>query len=188
MPNLKSKLAIELENLIKNSFSDDEVSVAYLERIKLGNLTKKENPESHVCTYFAPYDPVAREVFIGHHKKAGIWLFNGGHVDKGEILIDTLKREIDEEWGLDVKDFEIKKPGLLTFRDIYNPEKQPCREHFDIWHFIPVDKDSFYPDKEKLAEEFHENRWVSFDEAVKLFADDISSIKAIGYIRNNLLI
>jgi 8-oxo-dGTP pyrophosphatase MutT (NUDIX family) len=186
MNETKSKLAIELEDLIGRKFSNDEVASAYLERIKLGNLTKKENSESHLCTYFAPYDPVAKQVFIGHHKKAGIWLFNGGHIDEGETLRDTLKREIDEEWGLDMHDFEIEEPGLLTFRDIYNPTKQPCLWHFDIWHFIPVDKNTFNPDKEKLAEEFHECIWVDLDEARKLFLDDESSLKAIKFIEENL--
>src|SRR6185369_9101284 len=103
MTESKITLALELEDLIKRKFSSDETALKYLERIKLGNLTKKENPQSHFCTYFAPYDPKAKQVFIGHHKKAGIWLFNGGHVDEGETLRDTLNREIDEEWGLDMK-------------------------------------------------------------------------------------
>lgn len=187
MTEQKSKLAVELEDLIARKFPNDEVGLAYLERIKQGNLTKKENIESHMCTYFAPYDPLAKQVFIGHHKKAGIWLFNGGHVDEGETLRETLKREIDEEWGLNYDDFEISEPGLLTFRDIYNLTKQPCLWHFDIWHFIPVDKNVFNPDGERLAEEFHESNWVQLDEARKLFLDDESSLKAIKFIEDNLL-
>lgn len=146
---------------------------------------KKENELSHMCTYFAPYDPVAKEIFIGHHKKSGLWLTNGGHIEIGETLRETLKREIDEEWGLKYEDFEIPEPALLTICPIDNPEKQKCREHFDIWHFIPVNKNAFHPSAEKLAEEFHEAKWFSFDDAMKLNAGD-NQRKGFQFIKDNL--
>lgn len=172
MENSKPTLATELEGLINRKFAGEGIAEKYLERIKLGDLTKRENPLSHFCTYFAPYDPVAKEIFIGHHKKAGKWLVNGGHIEQGEILRVTLKREIGEEWGLSYEDFEIEEPQLLTICPIDNPEKQKCRQHFDIWHFIAVNKDNFHPDEEKLSEEFHETRWVTFDEAMNLETDE----------------
>lgn len=185
MIKIKSKLAIELEDLISRKFQNDETASKYLKRIKDGNLTKKENAESHMCTYFAPYDPMAKEIFIGHHKKADKWLFNGGHIDPNETLIDTLKREIQEEWGLNYDDFEIEEPQLLTMCPIDNPIKQPCRMHFDIWHFIPVDKNTFHPDKNKLAEEFFEAGWFNFEKAMKLNTDD-NQRKGFQYVKDNL--
>ncbi len=185
MTELKSKLALELEELINRKFSGDEVTSEYLKRIRTGNLTKKEDPKSHMCTYFAPYDSVAKQIFIGHHKKAGKWLFNGGHVDPNETLKDALKREIQEEWGLNYDDFEIREPQLLTICPINNPEKQTCTEHFDIWHFIPVDKNTFNPDREKLAEEFHESSWVSYEDAMKLNTDD-NQRKGFTFVNDNL--
>lgn len=185
MIKFMNRLKSELEDIINRKFSNDETALKYLERIREGNLCKKENELSHMCTYFAPYDPVAKEIFIGHHKKSGLWLMNGGHIEPGETLSDTLKREIDEEWGLKYEDFEIPEPALLTICPIDNPEKQKCRAHFDIWHFIPVDKNSFHPDEEKLAEEFHEAKWFSFDEAMKLNAGD-NQRKGFQFIKDNL--
>ncbi len=181
----KSILAVELEDLINRKFPNDETALKYLERIEDGNLCKKENELSHMCTYFAPYDPVAKEIFIGHHKKAGLWLVNGGHIDEGETLGDTLRREIEEEWGLDHNDFEIGEPQLLTICPINNPEKQKCRLHFDIWHFIPVDKNTFHPSDEKLSEEFHEWGWFSVEDAMKLNTDD-NQRKGFVFVRDNL--
>ncbi|HEX8973930.1 MAG TPA: NUDIX domain-containing protein [Patescibacteria group bacterium] len=183
----ESKLANELEDLISRKFPNDEVSLEYLERIKEGKLTKKENPESHFCTYFAPYDPVAKQIFIGRHKKADKWLVNGGHIDEGETLRECLKREISEEWGLDAGDFKIEEPQLLTIFPIWNPGKQPCLKHFDIWHFIPVDKDVFHPNEEKLAEEFHEWGWFTFEEAMNLNTDD-NQRKGFIFVAENLFI
>jgi 8-oxo-dGTP pyrophosphatase MutT (NUDIX family) len=185
MEDLKSKLALELEDLINRKFPNDETAKKYLERIKQGALTKRENPQSHMCTYFAPYDPAAKEIFVGHHKKAGKWLVNGGHINQGETLKETLRREIGEEWGLSYDDFKIGEPQLLTICPIWNPEKQPCLEHFDIWHFIPVDKNTFNPDKDKLAEEFHEAKWLSYDDAMNLNTDD-NQRKGFKYIAENL--
>lgn len=188
MTNRKITLAVELEDLIVRKFKDLDVAQKYLERIAKGNLTKREDERSHFCTYFVPYDPVAKEIFLGHHKKAGKWLVNGGHIELGETLRDVLRREINEEWGLDYNDFKIGEPQLLTICPIDNPEKQKCREHFDIWHFIPVDKNNFHPDPEKLAYEFYENRWANYNEALKLFNKDENEnqVKGLDFLKENL--
>ncbi|MFH0969156.1 MAG: NUDIX domain-containing protein [Patescibacteria group bacterium] len=185
MGNEGKNLKQEIEELIGSRFKSDELASKFIERINQGGLTIEENPESHFCAYFSAYDPDAKQIFIGHHKKSGLWLINGGHIDKGEIIKEALKREIDEEWGLDFDNFNIKKPALLTITEIYNPEKQPCRVHYDIWHFVPVDKNKFNPDASKLSEEFYENKWLSADEAGKITTDP-NTIKAIDFIKNNL--
>ncbi len=182
----ESKLTIELKGIIERKFSNEEIAQKFLERLKQEDLTIDENPQSHFCVYFAAYDPNARQIFIGHHKKSGLWLANGGHIDKDETLRETLKREIDEEWGLKYKDLNVGEPQLLTITEIYNPEKQPCRAHYDVWHFVPVDKNTFNPDKNKLAEEFYENRWISPNEAKKLLIKDVNHNKALDFVENNL--
>ena len=184
MANLK--LADEVRKIIENRFSNDEIAKKFLDRLDQENLTIDENPQSHFCVYFAAYDSEVKEIFIGHHKKSGLWLVNGGHIDKGEALQETLKREIDEEWGLNIEDLNVGEPQLLTITEIYNPEKQPCRTHYDIWHFVSVDKGTFNPDKNKLAEEFYENRWVGLKEARELLIKDKNHNKAIDFIENNL--
>jgi 8-oxo-dGTP pyrophosphatase MutT (NUDIX family) len=181
-----SKLAIKLKEIIESKFSNVEIAKRFLSRLEQGVLTKDENPVSHFCAYFAAYDPKAKEIFIGHHKKSGLWLVNGGHIDKDETLQETLKREIDEEWGLDYGSLDVGEPQLLTITDIYNPEKQPCRAHYDVWHFVKVDKNTFNPDKDKLAEEFYENRWANLEGARKLVAKDVNHNIAMDFIENNL--
>lgn len=181
-----SKLAIELEEIIENKFSNSEVAQKFLERLKGGKLTIDENSKSHLCVYFSAYDPSAKEIFIGHHKKSGLWLVNGGHIDENETLRETLKREIDEEWGLEYEDLNVSEPRFLTVTEIYNPKKQPCRVHFDIWHFVLVDKNKFNPDKKKLAEEFYENKWVNLEEARELAKGDVNHKKTFNFIENNL--
>lgn len=41
------------------------------------------------------------------HYSSGHWDFPKGHIEKGETELETAKREVKEETGLDIKDFEI---------------------------------------------------------------------------------
>jgi len=71
-----NKQTEELEKILKNNFAGDALAENFLQRIEEGKITRDENPKSHFCIYFAAYDPTAKKVFIGHHKKSGFWLFN----------------------------------------------------------------------------------------------------------------
>ena len=180
----KSKLAIELVELFKEDrFAGDEMAGRFLERAREGNLTKEENPKSHFCAYFAAYDPKVKKVFIGHHKKSGLWLFNGGHIDGDETIKESLIREIGEEWGMDGNKFEINSPVFFTITEIDNPTKQPCNFHYDLWCFLEIDKGNFKPNDANLSEEFHEYGWKSLEEARKLTTGN--TLDAIDFIESN---
>ncbi|MEK9147664.1 MAG: NUDIX domain-containing protein [Patescibacteria group bacterium] len=176
-------LADELKELLKNKTSI-EIIPRFLERFSMGNLTRDEDNKSHFCAYFAAYDPNAKEVFIGHHKKSGLWLFNGGHIDKDENLKQSVMREIGEEWGLDGNDFQIGSPALFTITEIDNPTKQACKHHYDLWYFIEADKNEFKPEESKLMEEFHEAGWKKIDEAQNLIKGK-NTLLAIEFVKDN---
>ncbi|MFZ2975787.1 MAG: NUDIX domain-containing protein [Candidatus Moraniibacteriota bacterium] len=174
----------ELEEILKNNFAGDALAKKFLQRIEEGKITRDENPKSHFCIYFAAYDPTVKKVFIGHHKKSGFWLFNGGHIDEGETMKETLAHEISEEWGLNANDFEIKLPVFLSLTKIDNPTKQPCNWHYDFWSFIAVDKNTFHPVRENLLEEFHEAGWKTLAEAKEVIKDR-STLLAIDFMEKN---
>ena len=178
---VKNRQIEELEKILKENFSNDGLAQKFLERIEEGKITRDENSKTHLCVYFAAYDPRAKEVFIGHHKKSGFWLFNGGHIDKGDTLKETLAHEIAEEWGLNIDDFEISSPVLLTTTEINNPTKQPCRLHYDLWCFVPMDKNNFAPIEANLLEEFFEAGWKNLKEARNLIKDK-STKEAIDFL------
>jgi len=183
MTNSNKSLSQELKGLLA-SFNYGSVASKFLERIEDGKLTIQENPENHFCIYFAAYDNKNKELFIGQHKKSGLWLFNGGHIDEGENSQETLKREIDEEWGLDIGIFKINNPPFLSLTKINNPAKQICRLHYDIWYFIKVDKDSFKPDKEKVLEEFYEVNWLSIKKAREVIKEK-NTLAGIDFIEEH---
>ncbi len=177
-------MANNLKDLIENTPAEPAIRSAFLERIKDQTTSRDENIRSHFCVYFAAYDPEKRMVFIGRHIKSGLWLFNGGHLDKNETPPEALAREINEEWGSFIKIAEIGAPKLLTITTIDNPI-QPCKTHFDLWYFLPFNSKEFHPDPALLATEFHETAWKTFDEARKLIKDrntlqGISTIEKIN--------
>lgn len=163
---------------IASELSDSPVAPEFINRVEEGKLTRDENPQSHFCVYFAGFDKEAKKVFIGHHKKSDLWLFNGGHVDEGETSEEALEREMGEEWGERVDLEKIGKPQLLTITPISHP-KIKCNKHYDIWFFVPLSAADFKPDQNLLATEFYTTGWKSIEEARSLIKDP-NSLKAIS--------
>lgn len=177
------KLDQQLEALTAKLSYNPAVAKRYLERLREGRLTRDENPTSHFCVYFAAFDPKIKEVFIGHHKKANLWLFSGGHIDQDELIEEAVSREIWEEWGQRIPTSDIPRPSLLTITDVVTPNVV-CKTHFDIWHFFPVEKENFFVDDEKLLDEFHETGWKTFESARRLVMDS-STVVALDKVYNH---
>lgn len=171
----------ELKNLIERRFPDDLVSKKFCRRLKEGKLTRDENPVTHFCVFFAAFDAGRKQVFVGHHRKADTYLFNGGHIDQGETLRETLEREMREEWGFVHEAAKTLEPSFITIKNIDPSYRFICRRHYDIWYFVPVDKARFSPDESKLMKEFHQMKWVNFAEARKIITDSntLTAVDAI---------
>jgi len=168
----------QIAKIIEPSICDSEnTHVNFLKRLEEGNFTRDENSQTHYCAYFLPYNQRDKKVFIVHHKKSGLWLSPGGHIDKDEGLLETLNREIDEELG--VKNFfkEAQSPFLLTITPIEN-KVQPCKVHYDIWYLVLTDGADFNVD----PKEFHETRWLTINDAEKIVTDT-SNRKALETIK-----
>lgn len=164
---------------IANMYPDSPYRDAYIDFARTSQeFTRDENPTHHACVYFAAYDPRAGLIYVGHHKKSGLWLFNGGHIDEGELPHDAFEREVSEEWGIPVDSNVIGLPQLITTTEIDNPV-QTCRMHYDIWYFVPVDSSNFNPNPDLISKEFHENRWMSIDDAREIVTDP-STLVAIA--------
>src|SRR5207248_2864224 len=97
-----SRLSTQLEKIITPKlFVNRKQFKEFLTKVQRDDLIKIENPESHFCVFFIPYKSETREIFIVYHKKAKQWVVPGGHIEKGETLEDAVKREANEELGLD---------------------------------------------------------------------------------------
>ena len=152
------------------------VRTAYEQKLTEESLVRDENIHSHCCVYFVPFDQSTQRLLIGAHKKSGLWLMPGGHIDVGEDLLTTLNREIFEELGVHNFFRTVPKPFLLSITKIEN-DVRPCQEHFDIWFVMETDGDDFTVDET----EYHEVRWVSITEA-KALATDPANRQALAQL------
>lgn len=106
------------------------------------------------------------KVLLHLHKKAGVWLPPGGHIELNEGLIEAALREVKEEAGLDVElvgnpranlhdggeGGDILPPKFLN-RHYFDSTKS--HEHIDFVYFGRTKSVEFHP------EEGVEMRWVS---------------------------
>lgn len=155
------------QRLIKKVDQDFGLRADFLQRLNQGKLTKDENPETHYCVFFAGFDPAAKQVFIGHHIKADSWIFNGGHIDPGELPAETVDREMKEEWGEQIGPYQVFGPEMLSVCLIDKPPI-PCKKHYDFWYFVQLDKSLFRPDRKLLLKEFHDYGWKSVAQAQQI--------------------
>lgn len=167
----------EIHRIISSTPSTQAIKKQFVLRLRENTLTRDENAQSHFCVYFAGYDAKTNRMFLGHHKKSGLWLFNGGHIDKGETVNIALKREIGEEWGSHVSVVLPSSPSLLTVTKIENPLKQTCKLHYDIWFFIELNEVVFTPHSHLLEKEFFTWGWKTYGE-VKQLVGNSATIQA----------
>lgn len=167
----------------KNSQISDIVRQEFLKALENDGLTRDESPQNHFCVYFVAYDSKFKEIFLGLHKKSGLWLANGGHIDKDEGLNQALFREIKEEWGVDALSLPVNEPEMFSITTIDNKPIQLCEKHYDVWYFIDVNKLNFFPDEKAIHTEFSEMKWLSFKEA-KEHATDPATRDMIEFLKH----
>lgn len=178
---MTESIAEYLQRVITPQICDSEIAGKFIQRVKEDKPTRDENKETHFCVYFAAFDPKLGEIFLGQHIKSGLWLFNGGHIDKGESPVQALGREIGEEWGIPIDPETLDNPALLTITPVNNPTKQPCKFHYDIWYLVKLNKREFTPNQTKLDKEFYQTKWFNPAEA-RLLVKDPSTLQAIEVI------
>lgn len=107
------------------------------------------------------------KILLIHHKKLGLWLPVGGHINENETPDDALLREIREETNLDVKilgnkgislEGNVKKNLAVPFHA--NVHSVGNHDHCCFFYLC----EALNPEKLKINNELDDFRWVSRNE------------------------
>lgn len=165
--------------IIPDRCSDKQSYERFVARVDEGRLTREENPETHVSAYFLPINRDTQQVFLVHHKKSGLWISPGGHLELGETPEQAVNREIQEELGVPSFFTEPPSPFFLSIVDIDRPQ-QTCKTHFDAWYAMETDGHDFNID----PVEFHATAWLTIPEAREIVTDP-SNLEALRRIEQS---
>lgn len=164
--NTQDKFRQYIEGLQRLSPQEKSLKKEFIVKIKTGKFVQENDPVVHFGIFFWPYNPKTKEVFITHHKKSGLWLAAGGHMERGEMPYDTAVREAREELGFVLKNLD-KTPFMISKTPVNMPGYQ-CRVHYDIWYLLPTDGQTFDID----PQEFFDTKWVKLKEAEKFLTQE----------------
>ncbi|MRH89785.1 NUDIX domain-containing protein [Nocardia sp. SYP-A9097] len=116
---------------------------------------KPATPPRHLVSYVALIDPDERAVLLGMHRKAGLWLPTGGHVDPGEHPLATARRETREEIAIE-PEFTVvgESPLFLTITTTVGIGGG--HEDVSLWYVI---RGSRHHDYTLDPTEFTDHRW-----------------------------
>jgi len=131
----------------------DFVKEWILSGVEIFRIAKPDKPNIHLVSYFIIIDPCTNELLLVDHKKAGLWLPPGGHVELNEHPKETVKREVLEELGIEAE-FMSEDPLFLT---VTNTIGNVAR-HTDVslWYVLKGNRETHF---KYDTDEFYQIQW-----------------------------
>ena len=129
-------------------------------------MTRDEGTTDHFCSFLLPVNKDTKSIYLGDHKKAGSWIPPGGHIDKDETITQAVMREMQEELGEKITEFQIELFDVSVI-EVNHPGR--CTVHNDFWNLIYTEKKDFPYDKK----EFKDAKWFYIDDALKQMTNEV---------------
>lgn len=136
---------VELMNLIREIEPHDALEAEHIVQsltwiasgAPLYRRERADDPPQHLVAEFLLYDASAGKLLLVDHKKAGIWLPSGGHIEADETPFGTVVREVVEELGVEAE-FLLPTPLFLTITPTVGTNVAP---HVDVtlWYLLAGD-------------------------------------------------
>jgi 8-oxo-dGTP pyrophosphatase MutT (NUDIX family) len=102
---------------------------------------KPDIPAMHLVSYFVVLDNTRGQLLLVAHRKAGLWLPAGGHVEPGEDPWAAVVRECREELGIEAVAPPVtgERPLFLT---VTRTRGQSAHTDVSLWHLLSADADT----------------------------------------------
>lgn len=130
----------------------------------LKNMSQNNNLEKHFTASALIIDN--GKVLLLHHKKLGVWLYPGGHVEKNETPDQTVIREVKEETGLDVEIISEKDNNLADIDTdvsvLHEPYVILCELVGNHYHNDIVYLCRIYNDNREIKQDAGESKDIRF--------------------------
>ncbi|HEY0935552.1 MAG TPA: NUDIX domain-containing protein [Trebonia sp.] len=118
-------------------------------------------PPKHLVVYFVPVDVEHRCLLLGDHRKSGLWLPPGGHVEEDEDPRQAVIRETREELGIAAEFHPLLGGSRPFFLTVTPTNEASSHLDVDLWFVLRVQRDApLSPD----PREFRAVRWLGLDE------------------------
>jgi 8-oxo-dGTP diphosphatase len=126
-------------------------------------------PPKHLVSYCIVIDPKEKRILLLGHQKALLLLPSGGHLDKNEMPIETAKRELVEELGMEPRPL-FENSGIPFFvSQITTVGLTAGHIDVDLWYIFEGDSNEPINDQsEEFTREFNGYKWLSFDEILSM--------------------
>jgi len=138
-------------------------------------MSKQKYPEITVGGLI--FNKQGKVFLMSSYKWRGKYVIPGGHVELGEKLKDTLRREVKEETGLDISDIEFINMQEFIFDNAFWKKK-----HFIFLDYACRAKSG----KIKLNSEGQEYVWVSLKDALNLDIEPYTRKVIRDYIKKKI--
>ena len=163
---LDNKIRNTIVDIVSSIESFDEIEEAHkndvLQWISSGaqifRVAKPDIPNKHLVSYFVVLDHLCEKILLVDHKKAGLWVPAGGHVEVNEDPKETVRREVQEELGIEAE-FLFEDPLFISITKTVGL----TAGHMDVslWYILKGDSCSQLDFDQK---EFHGIRWFNYHE------------------------
>jgi 8-oxo-dGTP diphosphatase len=98
---MRSQISTIIHSLLAHDELEAEHQCLSLDWIASGadlfRIEKPATPEMHLVSYCIKIDPIHQKILLTEHRKSGLWLPTGGHIELNEHPKEAALREIHEE-------------------------------------------------------------------------------------------